>query len=116
MSMRRSLEDPDQAVSIVAILFFVRAAFEGIPLLGALIGGSLPVFLLLAIAYAVAGYGLLKSQRWAWPLAVGAAVVGAVQSLLSLPFGILGLLFDALILYLLFRPAVRERFGQLRQG
>lgn len=120
MSMR-SFDDADQAVSIIAILFFIRAAFDGVPLLGTLFGGGFtePLVLLavaVVAASVAAGVGLLKGQRWAWPLAFAVAVLAALQSLLSLPVGIISLLFDALILYLLFRPAVRERFGQLRQS
>lgn len=111
MSMR-AFDDPDQAVSIAAILFFIRAAFDGAYQLGPLFNGEILLLPLLIIAgYVAAGAGLLKSQRWAWPLAVAMAGLSALISLMSLPAGVIRLLFDALLLYLLFRPAVRERFG-----
>jgi hypothetical protein len=117
--MMRQFDDPDQAVSWAAILMFVNAAFDGARLLFvvfddpralATIGGLL---LLLTVAGKVAGgVGLLKQQRWGWPVAVGAVGLSLLFALLTLPSSIFAVLIDVLILYLLFRPAVRERFGQ----
>lgn len=116
----RPFDDADQAVSIVAIFFFIRAAFEGVPLLFSVTSLALNVILLmlllLVVGHIAAGVGLLKSLRWAWPLGVGVTVLSVLDSLGLLGrMNLIGLLFDALILYLLFRPAVRERFGQLRR-
>jgi uncharacterized membrane protein HdeD (DUF308 family) len=118
--MMRQFDDPDQAVSIVAILFFVGAAFLLLPILGSL--GNLSVILLIVLIIGVAqvasGVGLLKTKRWAWPLAVGAAVLagllGILRFLASPLGGLFDLLFAGIALYLLYRPAVRERFGVLR--
>jgi hypothetical protein len=118
--MMRQFDDPDQAVSIVAILFFVGAAFLLLPLLGSL--GNLSVILLIVLVIGVAqvasGIGLLQTKRWAWPLAVAAAVLagllGILRFLASPLSGLFDLLFAGIALYLLYRPAVRERFGVLR--
>jgi uncharacterized membrane protein len=113
----RQFDDPDQAVSWAAILLFIDAAFDAPQLLRALFGdpGSLftvfgLIFLALMAGKVAAGAGLLKAQRWAWPLALAVVGVSALIGLLGLQ--LLGLLFDALVIYLLLRPAVRERFGQ----
>ena len=116
----RPYDDPDQAVSFVAILFFIGAAFLVLPLLTSL--GGLTIFGLILLALGAAqvasGVGLLKTKRWAWPLGVGAAVLGAALGLIqftsSFLNGLFDLLFAGIALYLLFRPAVRERFGLLR--
>ncbi len=103
--------DPDQAVSIVAIFLFIDAAFVGFPLLSSLINGSgLPVIgLLLVIGLIAAGVGLLQGRQWGWYLAV---VVVGLSALLALVGGnLLGLLIDALILFLLTRPSTRAKFG-----
>ena len=103
--------DPDQAVSIVAIFLFIDAAFVGFPLLSNMVNGSglLVIPLLLVIGLIAAGVGLLQGRRWAWYLAV--AVVG-LSALLALVGGnLLGLLIDALILFLLTRPSTRAKFG-----
>ena len=78
--------DPDQAVSIVAIFLFIDAAFVGFPLLSALVNGNG----LLLIPLLLAGVSALL------------ALVGS---------NLLGLLIDALIIFLLTRPATRAKFG-----
>ncbi|HEV3399723.1 MAG TPA: hypothetical protein VG693_10575 [Actinomycetes bacterium] len=103
--------DPDQAVSIVAIFLFIDAAFVGFPLLSSVVNGSgLPLIgLLLVIGLIAAGVGLLQGRQWGWYLAV---VVVGLSALLALVGGsLLGLLIDALILFLLTRPSTRAKFG-----
>ena len=103
--------DPDQAVSIVAIFLFIDAAFVGFPLLSNMVGGSaiLLIPLLLVAGLIAAGVGLLQGRQWGWYLAL---VVVGVSALLSLVGGnLLGLLIDALIIFLLTRPATRAKFG-----
>jgi hypothetical protein len=103
--------DPEQSVSIVAILLFLDAAFIGLPVLQVLVaGGALPLFLLLlAVGMVAAGVGLLQGRQWAWWLAMVVIVVSALRDLVG-PY-LLGLLFDALVIFLLTRPATRARFG-----
>ena len=103
--------DPDQSTSIVAIFLFIDAAFLGFPLLSSMInGGSLPILLVLVVAGLIAaGVGLLQGRRWGWYLAL---VVVGVSALLALVGGnLLGLLIDALIIFLLTRPSTRAKFG-----
>ena len=103
--------DPDQSVSIVAIFLFIDAAFLGFPLVSSMINGSgLPVLLVLVVAGLIAaGVGLLQGRQWGWYLAL---VVVGVSALLALVGGnLLGLLIDALVIFLLTRPATRARFG-----
>ena len=103
--------DPDQSVSIVAIFLFIDAAFLGFPLLSSMINGSgLPVLLVLVIAGLIAaGVGLLQGRRWGWYLAI--VVVGLTVILDLLRGNLIGLLIDALIIFLLTRPATRAKFG-----
>ena len=103
--------DPDQSVSIVAIFLFIDAAFVGFPLVSNMVSGSglLLIPLLLVAGLIAAGVGLLQGRRWGWYLAL---VVVAVSALLALLGGnLLGLLIDALILFLLTRPSTRAKFG-----
>jgi hypothetical protein len=103
--------DPDQAVSIVAIFLFIDAAFIGFPVLTNMIGGGAPpmLFVLLVAGLIAAGVGLLQGRRWGWYLAV---VVVGLSILLDLARGnLLGLVIDALIIFLLTRPATRAKFG-----
>jgi hypothetical protein len=103
--------DPDQSVSIVAIFLFIDAAFLGFPVLSTVLnGGALPVVGLLLVAGLIAaGVGLLKGRRWGWYLAL--AVVGLSAVLDLLQGNLLGILIDALIIFLLTRPATRAKFG-----
>ena len=103
--------DPDQAVSIVAIFLFIDAAFVGFPLLSNMVGGSgiLLIPLLLAAGLIAAGVGLLQGRRWGWYLAMVMVGLSAVRDILV--GNLLGLLIDALIIFLLTRPATRAKFG-----
>ncbi len=103
--------DPDQSVSIVAIFLFIDAAFLGFPVLSTMINGNSPPVVLLALVAGLiaAGVGLLQGRQWGWYLAV---VVVGLSALLALVGGnLLGLLIDALILFLLTRPSTRAKFG-----
>ena len=103
--------DPDQSTSIVAIFLFIDAAFLGFPVLSTMLnGGAFPVVALALIAGLIAaGVGLLQGRRWGWYLAM---VVAGLTVLLDLLRGnLLGLLIDALIIFLLTRPATRAKFG-----
>jgi hypothetical protein len=103
--------DPDQSVSIVAIFLFIDAAFLGFPVLSSMMnGGSPPLFLILLVAGLIAaGVGLLQGRRWGWYLAMVVVVMAALR---DLSIGnLLGLLIDALIIFLLTRPATRAKFG-----
>jgi hypothetical protein len=103
--------DPDQSVSIVAIFLFIDAAFLGFPLLSSMInGGTLPILLVLVVAGLIAaGVGLLQGRQWGWYLAI--VVVGLTVVLDLLRGNLIGLLIDALIIFLLTRPATRAKFG-----
>lgn len=103
--------DPDQSVSIVAIFLFIDAAFLGFPLLSNMInGGSLSILLALVVAGLIAaGVGLLQGRQWGWYLAV--VVVGLTVVLDLLRGNLIGLVIDALIIFLLTRPATRAKFG-----
>src|SRR6266545_4665284 len=63
----------------------------------------------LAAALVAGGVGLLKGLRWGWYAAMAAISVRALLDLASV--SLLGLLFDALVIFLLTRPGVRAKFG-----
>jgi hypothetical protein len=100
--------DPEQSVSIVAIFLFLDAAFIGFPVLQAIVaGGALALVPLMLVAGLIAaGVGLLRGRQWAWWLAMVVIILSAL-----LYFTLIGLLIDALVIFLLTRPATRARFG-----
>ena len=103
--------DPDQSVSIVAIFLFIDAAFLGFPLVSGMMNGlGFPLVLVLLVAGLIAaGIGLLQGRQWGWYLAMVVVGLSALRDLLSA--NLLGLLIDALIIFLLTRPATRAKFG-----
>ena len=103
--------DPDQSASIVAIFLFIDAAFLGFPLVSSMMNGfGLPLVLALLVAGLIAaGVGLLQGRQWGWYLAM--VVIGLSVVLDLLRGNLLGLLIDALIIFLLTRPATRAKFG-----
>ena len=103
--------DPDQSASIVAIFLFIDAAFLGFPVLSTMLnGGALPVVALVLVAGLIAaGVGLLQGRRWGWYLAM--VMIGLSVVLDIYRVNLLGLLIDALIIFLLTRPATRAKFG-----
>ena len=104
--------DPDQSVSIVAIFLFIDAAFLGFPLLSSMTNGlgGFPLLLVLLVAGLIAaGVGLLQGRQWGWYLAIVVVGLSAVLDLLG--GNLIGLLIDALIIFLLTRPATRAKFG-----
>jgi hypothetical protein len=103
--------DPDQSTSIVAIFLFIDAAFLGFPVLSTMLnGGAFPVVALVLVAGLIAaGVGLLQGRRWGWYLAM--VVVGLSVLLDLLRGNLLALVIDALIIFLLTRPAIRAKFG-----
>ena len=103
--------DPDQSTSIVAIFLFIDAAFLGFPVVSTMLnGGVFPVVAVVLIAGLIAaGVGLLQGRRWGWYLAM--VVVGLSVLLDLLRGNLLALVIDALIIFLLTRPATRAKFG-----
>jgi hypothetical protein len=69
-------------------------------------GRGLVVALVLALAMLGVAYGLLRSRRWAWPLALTVLIADAV-----IVGGVLRLLLDVGVALVLFQPPVRARFG-----
>jgi hypothetical protein len=103
--------DPEQSVSIVAIFLFLDAAFIGFPVLQDIVGGGVPPLIpvLLIAGLIAAGVGLLQGRQWAWWLAMVVVGISALFNLLA--FNLIGLLIDALVIFLLTRPSTRARFG-----
>jgi hypothetical protein len=103
--------DPDQSTSIVAIFLFIDAAFLGFPVLSTMLnGGAFPVVALVLVAGLIAaGVGLLQGRRWGWYLAMVMIGLSIVRDIYLV--NLLALVIDALIIFLLTRPATRAKFG-----
>ena len=100
----------DRLVRLVAIVLFVKVAGL-LVLAGSAVARPVPgrvvvVTVVLAAAMAAAAIGLLRSLRWAWPLAFLTLIADTV-----IIGGILRLLIDVGLALVLFQPRVRKRFG-----
>jgi hypothetical protein len=100
----------DRLVRLVAIVLFLKAAgllvLVGSAAVRPVPGRALAVTLTLGAVMVAAALGLLRSRRWAWPLAFTVLVADAV-----IIGGILRLLIDVGVALVLFQPRVRARFG-----
>jgi hypothetical protein len=94
---------------VVLVLFLKAAGFLVLLLWGSYrsaSGRDLVIALALAAAMVGVALGLLRAQRWAWPLALAALVADAV-----LVDGLLRWLIDVGLALVLFQPKVRARFS-----
>ncbi|WP_202319597.1 hypothetical protein [Archaeoglobus neptunius] len=88
------------------------SAFEEFGPLASLIfsvGGL--IFVVLGAVAIIVGYGLWIGASWAWWISVILTALNVLQSLLTLPAGVVGIVIGAVILYYLTRPHVKEYFG-----
>jgi uncharacterized membrane protein (DUF2068 family) len=75
----------------------------------------------LGIASLIVAYGLFKGKRWAWYVAVVLSIIGLVVNVISLVTSnmsaiagaLVGIAFESIVLYYLFRRNVKEYFGKV---
>ena len=60
----------------------------------------------------VVAWGLWIGRGWAWILALIIFIIGIIMDLVTLPTGIVGVVIDAIVLYLLMRPDTRKFCGK----
>jgi hypothetical protein len=126
-------------VAATAIAFFLAAGYLGLlgvimlaspgavsmalgaPLLSGLELAGPYMFLLVAAAGALIGWGLLRLNNWARRAAIGAGFIGVVMLVpgvsaadfrASLLWGGLGIIVRAMILWYLYQARVREAFAK----
>jgi hypothetical protein len=100
----------DRLVRLAVIVLGLKAAglllLAGSAMFRPVPARGLVVSLALAAAMALVCFGLLRSRRWAWPLALTVLIADAM-----LVGGVLRLLLDVGVALVLFQPPVRARFG-----
>lgn len=83
----------------------------------------------LGVAFLIGGYGLLKSRKWAWGLAIILALSAIASDFViplqsnsrstlenATPIPPIGLIIGVAMLYLLFRQDVKSHFGRTKIG
>jgi hypothetical protein len=60
----------------------------------------------------VLAWGLWMGRGWAWIIAIIIFIIGIIMDLVTLPTGIVGVVIDAIVLYLLMRSDTRKFCGK----
>ena len=116
--------------TVVKILVLIVAIGSIIPILAGLMmltGGSayegyfmqellsqiVPTYsVVVGVIGLVVAWGLWIGRSWAWILAIIIFIIGIIMDLVTLPTGIVGVVIDAIVLYLLMRPGTRKFCGK----
>ena len=103
--------------SIIPILVGVMAltgggTYEGY-FMQELLNQILPTYyVLVGVIALVMAWGLWVGRGWAWIITLIIFIIGIIMGLVTLPTGIVGVVIDAIVLYLLMRPDTRRFCGK----
>jgi hypothetical protein len=103
--------------SIIPILAGVMMMTGGVAYEGyfmqELLSQIVPTYsVLVGVIGLVAAWGLWVGKGWAWILALIIFIIGIIMDLVTVPSGIVGVVIDAVVLYLLMRPDTRRFCGK----
>lgn len=100
-------------VTVVAVLKIIGGIMSSLLVdlgaLGPVLGG---IALIMGIFSFVLAYGLLKGRSWAWTVTFIFTAIGILVGLVSLPFGLIDLTINVMIIYYLTRAHIKEFFGK----
>jgi hypothetical protein len=95
-----------------AMMLAGGSVFEGY-FMQELLSRILPTYyVVVGVIGLVLAWGLWTGKGWAWVIAVIVFIIGLVTDLVTLPTGIVGVVIDAVVLYLLSRPDTRMFCGK----
>jgi hypothetical protein len=95
-----------------AMMLTGGSAFEGY-FMQELLTQILPAYyVVVGVIGLVLAWGLWIGKGWAWILAVIIFIIGIIMDLVTLPTGIVGVVIDAIVLYLLSRADTRRFCGK----
>jgi hypothetical protein len=107
------LSCPD-GVTVIGILSILAGI--GTFILAAIAGAIGVILIPISIVHFVVAYGLLKGRPWAWTLTVIISIIAIVLNVLTIAIlsilSIISIIFEAIILYYLYRPHVKAYFGK----
>jgi hypothetical protein len=87
-------------------------SYEGY-LMQELLSQIVPVYsVLVGVIGLVLAWGLWTGNGWAWIIALLVFIIGIIMDLASIPTGIVGVVIDGIVLYLLMRPDTRKFCGK----
>jgi hypothetical protein len=97
---------------LAGVMMLTGGAYEGY-FMQELLSQILPVYYVLVGVFGlVVAWGLWIGRGWAWSLALVVFIIGIIMDLVTLPTGIVGVVIDAIVLYLLMRPDTRRFCGK----
>jgi hypothetical protein len=95
-----------------AMMMTGGSAFEGY-FMQELLSQILPTYsVVVGVIGLVLAWGLWMGRGWAWTIALILFIIGLVMDLVTLPTGIVGVVIDVIVLYLLSRPDMRRFCGK----
>jgi hypothetical protein len=97
---------------LAGVMMLTGGTFEGY-FMQELLGQILPTYyVVVGVIGLVVAWGLWIGKGWAWIIALIVFIIGLVTDLFTLPTGIVGVVIDAIVLYLLSRTDTRKFCGK----
>jgi hypothetical protein len=97
---------------LAGVMMLTGGAYEGY-FMQELLSQILPTYyVVVGVIGLVVAWGLWIGRGWAWILALIIFIIGIIMDLVTLPTGIVGVVIDAIVLYLLMRSDTRKFCGK----
>jgi hypothetical protein len=97
---------------LAGVMMLTGGVYEGY-FLQELLSRILPTYyVLVGVIGLVLAWGLWTGNGWAWMVALIVFIIGIIMDLVTLPTGVVGVVIDAIVLYLLMRPETRKYCGK----
>jgi hypothetical protein len=97
---------------LAGIMMLTGGTFEGY-FIEELLGQILPTYYIVIGAIGlVLAWGLWIGRGWAWIIALIIFIIGIIMDLVTLPTGIVGVVIDGVVVYLLMRSDTRKFCGK----
>ena len=97
---------------LAGVMMLTGGAYEGY-FMQELLSQILPTYyVLVGVIGLVMAWGLWVGRGWAWVIALIIFIIGIIMDLVTLPTGIVGVVIDGIVVYLLMRPDTRRFCGK----
>jgi hypothetical protein len=97
---------------LAGVMMLTGGAYEGY-FMQELLRGILPAYYLVAGVIGLAlAWGLWIGNGWAWTLALILHIIGIIMGLVTVPTGVVGVVMDGIVVYLLMRSDTRKFCGK----
>jgi hypothetical protein len=97
---------------LLGVMMLTGGAYEGYFMQELLSQILPPIYLSAGVIGLVVAWGLWIGNGWAWIIAVILHVIGIIMGLVTVPTGIVGVVMDGIVVYLLMRSDTRRFCGK----